>query len=160
VVSFMPQTFYAQGKSSQYPLDRRLGGPRTGLDDMENREILTLPGLELRPLGSPACSQTLYRPHYPSFCHLLIGTDKCHAFPLQCLCLGYQIMALYQIFVESFVYSCFPILHYSPFVYRHSATLREAKVNILGLLCPLFEIKYNYVPHTREHLCECACMRL
>jgi hypothetical protein len=28
--------------------------PRTGLDDMENRKILPLPGLELRPLGHPA----------------------------------------------------------------------------------------------------------
>jgi hypothetical protein len=26
-------------------------GPRTGLDDVEKRKILTLPGLELRTLG-------------------------------------------------------------------------------------------------------------
>jgi hypothetical protein len=32
-------------------------GPRAGLDDMEKRKILTLPGLELRPLGRPARSQ-------------------------------------------------------------------------------------------------------
>jgi hypothetical protein len=28
-------------------------GPRTGLDGVEMREILTLSGLELRPLGRP-----------------------------------------------------------------------------------------------------------
>jgi hypothetical protein len=29
-------------------------GPRAGLDDVEMRKFLTLPGLELRPLGRPA----------------------------------------------------------------------------------------------------------
>jgi hypothetical protein len=32
-------------------------GPRAGLDDVENRKFLTLPGLELRLLGRPARSQ-------------------------------------------------------------------------------------------------------
>jgi hypothetical protein len=36
-------------------------GPRTDLDDVEKRKFLTLPGLELRPLGRPARSQSLYR---------------------------------------------------------------------------------------------------
>jgi hypothetical protein len=40
-------------------------GPRTGLDDMEKRKFLTLPGLELRPLSRPARSQSLYRLRYP-----------------------------------------------------------------------------------------------
>jgi hypothetical protein len=40
-------------KVPRYRLDRRFGGP------------LTLPGLELRPLGRPARSQTLYRLRYP-----------------------------------------------------------------------------------------------
>jgi hypothetical protein len=35
------------------------------VDDLEKRKFLTLPGLELRPLGSPACSQSLYRLRYP-----------------------------------------------------------------------------------------------
>jgi hypothetical protein len=52
-------------KSARYPLDRRLGGPRTGLDDVKKRKFLTLPGLELRPLGRPARSQSLYRLRYP-----------------------------------------------------------------------------------------------
>jgi hypothetical protein len=33
--------------------------PRAGLNDVEKRIFLTLPGLELRPLGHPACSQLL-----------------------------------------------------------------------------------------------------
>jgi hypothetical protein len=40
-------------------------GPRTGMDDVERRKILPLPGLEFRPLGRPARSQSLYRLSYP-----------------------------------------------------------------------------------------------
>jgi hypothetical protein len=40
-------------------------GLRTGVDDVEKRKFLTLPGLELRPLGRPALSQSLYRLRYP-----------------------------------------------------------------------------------------------
>jgi hypothetical protein len=39
-------------------------GPRTGLDDVERRKTLSLPGLELRPLGRWARSQSLYRLPY------------------------------------------------------------------------------------------------
>jgi hypothetical protein len=39
--------------------------PIAGLDDVEKRKFLTLPGLELRPLGHPARSQSLYRLSYP-----------------------------------------------------------------------------------------------
>jgi hypothetical protein len=35
-------------------------GPTAGLDDVEKRKFLTLLGLELRPLGRPARSQSLY----------------------------------------------------------------------------------------------------
>jgi hypothetical protein len=38
--------------------------PRAGLDTAENRKFLTLQGLELRPLGLPARSQSLYRLRY------------------------------------------------------------------------------------------------
>jgi hypothetical protein len=37
---------------------------RTSLDDMEKRKFLTLLGLELRPLGRPARSQSLPTPFY------------------------------------------------------------------------------------------------
>jgi hypothetical protein len=40
-------------------------GPRAGLDDVEKQKFLTLPGLELRPLGRPARSQSLYRLRCP-----------------------------------------------------------------------------------------------
>jgi hypothetical protein len=39
--------------------------PRASLGDVEKRKFLTLPGLELRPLGRPACNQSLYRLRYP-----------------------------------------------------------------------------------------------
>jgi hypothetical protein len=40
-------------------------GHRTGPNDVDMRKILPLPGLELRPLGHPARSQSLYRLDYP-----------------------------------------------------------------------------------------------
>jgi hypothetical protein len=40
-------------------------GSRASLDDVEKRKFLTLPGLELRPLGRLARSQSLYRLRYP-----------------------------------------------------------------------------------------------
>jgi hypothetical protein len=40
--------------------------PRAGLDDVKKRKFLTLPRLELRPLGRPARSQSLHRLRYPS----------------------------------------------------------------------------------------------
>jgi hypothetical protein len=40
-------------------------GPRAGLSDVENRKFLTLLGLELRPFGRPALTQSLYRLCYP-----------------------------------------------------------------------------------------------
>jgi hypothetical protein len=61
VVSFTTRTLYPQVKS---PGTHWIGGwvnPRAGLDDMERRKFLTLPGLELRPLGRPARSQLLDR---------------------------------------------------------------------------------------------------
>jgi hypothetical protein len=39
-------------------------GPRACLEDVEKRRFLTLPGLELRTLGRPARSQSLYRLRY------------------------------------------------------------------------------------------------
>jgi hypothetical protein len=39
--------------------------PRTRLDDVEKRKFVTLPELELRLLGRPAHSQSLYRLRYP-----------------------------------------------------------------------------------------------
>jgi hypothetical protein len=38
--------------------------PRAGLDDVEKRKFLIPPGLELRLLGRPARSQSLYRLRY------------------------------------------------------------------------------------------------
>jgi hypothetical protein len=40
-------------------------GPITGLENVERRKILPFLGLEIRPLGCPAGSQSLYRLRYP-----------------------------------------------------------------------------------------------
>jgi hypothetical protein len=46
---------------------------RAGLDEMEKRKLLTLPGLELRPLDRPARRQSLYRLRYRDPC---IGVNE------------------------------------------------------------------------------------
>jgi hypothetical protein len=63
----MLRPHYPRWKSPQYPLDRRLGGPynrsrRRG----EEKNLALKPGLDLRPLGRPGCSQSPYRLRYPN----------------------------------------------------------------------------------------------
>jgi hypothetical protein len=65
VVSFTPQPLYSRGKSSITHWIGSLDDPTTGLDDTENRQFLTLQGLELRSLSRPARNQSLYRLCYP-----------------------------------------------------------------------------------------------
>jgi hypothetical protein len=57
------------------PGERALGNhwvdwmvPRTGLDDVERRKTLSLSEPELRPLGHPVCSHSLYPLRYPGSC--------------------------------------------------------------------------------------------
>jgi hypothetical protein len=68
------------------PRERALGthwiggwvDPRAGMDDVEKRKFLTLPGLELRPLRRPARSQSLYRLRYPgSHMYIQYVRDLC-----------------------------------------------------------------------------------
>jgi hypothetical protein len=52
------------------PSTHWIGGwvdPRAGLDHLQKRTFLTLPGLELGALGRPARSKSLYRLSYPGF---------------------------------------------------------------------------------------------
>jgi hypothetical protein len=61
------------------------GGHTAGLDDVEKRKFLNLPGLELRPLGRPARSQSLYQLRYPrSHEHPRIVL-KIRLWPLPCI---------------------------------------------------------------------------
>jgi hypothetical protein len=56
------------GNGERAPGTHWIGGwvdPRAGMDDVERRKFLTLPGLELRPIGLPARNQSLYRLRYP-----------------------------------------------------------------------------------------------
>jgi hypothetical protein len=61
VVSFIPHLLYPLGT---HWLECWLG-LRTGPDEVEKRNILPLPRLELRPLSRPARSQSLYWLRYP-----------------------------------------------------------------------------------------------
>jgi hypothetical protein len=50
--------------------------PRADLDDVEKRKFLTLPGLELPPLGRRARSQSLYRLRSQEFsCKKISGRE-------------------------------------------------------------------------------------
>jgi hypothetical protein len=64
VVRFTLPPLYPRGNDPLYPLVRRVGGPHT-LDDVDRRKFLSLLGLELRSLGSPIRSQSLFRLRYP-----------------------------------------------------------------------------------------------
>jgi hypothetical protein len=65
VVSFTSRLLYPRGKSPGTHWIGGWEGPRTALNDVEKRNFLTLPGLELRSLYHPARSQSLYRLSYP-----------------------------------------------------------------------------------------------
>jgi hypothetical protein len=65
VVSSRPRPFYPRGKSICYPLYMRFGEPQSRSGRRGEEKLLTLSGLELRPLGHPARSQSLYRRRYP-----------------------------------------------------------------------------------------------
>jgi hypothetical protein len=54
-------------------------GLRTGLEDVEKRKFMTLLGLELRPLGHPAHSQSLYRLSYPGSCYIINNSQMSRA---------------------------------------------------------------------------------
>jgi hypothetical protein len=66
VVSFTLRPLYPQGKSSWYPLDRRLGGPqsRSGRGG-EEKNSQSPQGIEPPNPDRPAHSQSLYRLNYP-----------------------------------------------------------------------------------------------
>jgi hypothetical protein len=60
VVRFTPRPIYPQGKSPGIHWIGGWVGPVTGLDDVEKRKFLILPGLQLRPLCHPARAASRY----------------------------------------------------------------------------------------------------
>jgi hypothetical protein len=50
--------------------------PRAGLDNVKKKEFLTLPGLELRTIGRPARSKSLYRLRYSGYTQGVSGGGK------------------------------------------------------------------------------------
>jgi hypothetical protein len=77
VFSFMPQSLYPRERTPSTHCIGGSVGPRAGLNDMEKRKFLTLPGLELRPLDRPVRSQSLYRLRHPGSHSLDKGIIKC-----------------------------------------------------------------------------------
>jgi hypothetical protein len=65
VVSFTPRPLYHRERVPGTHWIRGWVGPRAGLDDVDKRKFLTLPGLELQPLRHPVRSQSLYLLRYP-----------------------------------------------------------------------------------------------
>jgi hypothetical protein len=57
---------FCWGKNPRYPLERRLGGPHNWCERHgKEKKSLPLSWLELRPLGCPALSQSLFRLRCP-----------------------------------------------------------------------------------------------
>lgn len=58
VVSFTPWPLHLQGKSTWYPLNKRLVGPSTHVDILETRKtsLLSLPDIKPPFLDHPACT--------------------------------------------------------------------------------------------------------
>jgi hypothetical protein len=57
--------------------------PGAGLNDVQKKKLLALPGLQLRPLGRPARSQSQYRLRYSASQQILVCTRNsicCHIF--------------------------------------------------------------------------------
>jgi hypothetical protein len=75
VVSFTPRPLYPWGKSAGTHKIGSWVGPRTGLDDVKKRKLLTLLGLELRPLRRLSHSQShcLYGSYYAWVCLKIDG---------------------------------------------------------------------------------------
>jgi hypothetical protein len=65
VVSFTPRPLYPLGKNRGTHTIGCWVDLRAGLDDVEKRKFLTLPGLGFQPLSRPTRSQSLYRLRYP-----------------------------------------------------------------------------------------------
>jgi hypothetical protein len=65
MVSFTPRPLYPPHRAPGTNWIEGWVGPRAGLDDVEKRKFLTLPGLELRPFRRPVRSQLQDRLHYP-----------------------------------------------------------------------------------------------
>jgi hypothetical protein len=91
--------------------------PRAGLDDVEKRNFLTLPGLELRPLGRPARSQSLYRLRHPGsrFYHvicliMLVNTFHLISYvshcPFRILCSARILLFVFHVLTMSHIMSC------------------------------------------------------
>jgi hypothetical protein len=57
-------------------------GSRTGLDNVENKNSLTLPELELRIFGRSTCSESLYRLNYPGSYEYIVSAK--YRFFLNC----------------------------------------------------------------------------
>jgi hypothetical protein len=67
VVTFTPLPLYPLGESLRYLWIGGRVGPTAGLDGVEKRKFMILPGIELGPLGRQARSQLLYRLRYPDY---------------------------------------------------------------------------------------------
>jgi hypothetical protein len=65
VARFMPRQLYPGERAPGTHCIGSSVDPRAGLDAVEKRKFLILPGLGLRPLCHPARRQSLYRLRYP-----------------------------------------------------------------------------------------------
>jgi hypothetical protein len=105
--------------------------PRAGLDDLEKRKFLTIPGLELWPLSRPARSQSLYRLSYPGFSlnALQIYTQ-----------LQYEAV-LYRTSSNVAVYTSTPFLHNQLRIRKQNEKLGKTSYQSPNAICVIKSIR-------------------
>jgi hypothetical protein len=95
--------------------------PKTGLEDVEKRKVLTLLGLKLRSPCRAACSQLLYRLRYPGSSHhtstlvnlIPHSLHSCFVYPFSFSCclfseaLPWTSVTLFQFYFIIFLVSYF-----------------------------------------------------
>jgi hypothetical protein len=131
-------------------------GLRIGLDDIERRKFLPLPGLELRPLRRPARSQSIYRLRYPGSCSKMKFTGKVDATSQLYVNFMYYVRREYvtckhenNIRISGFtlnitVFNATLSTSVSTLVVHVSTTLGHHQV-ILLLLLQLFHCKFAFI---------------
>jgi hypothetical protein len=113
VVSFMPRPLYPRERALGTHCIRGWVDPRAGLNDIEKWKFLTLPGLQLWPLGRPARSQSLYRLRYPgalkksSVSFFFTAVRKSFCFEYRCLPLCHKIFSFRLILPEELCFALF-----------------------------------------------------
>jgi hypothetical protein len=121
--------------------------PRAGLDDLEKRKFLTIPGPELRPLGRPARSQSLYRLRYPGSYTYLVGNHNTSTHP----CAGTLICTHRHTHTYVYMSSTYAVTRVLRLVYKLSSSLKSK------VLVDWLKNRYSYYHIIHKNASNMSC---